>query len=111
MGNAFTYANDQNIGENQGVFDFFRTLKQKYVQFFLEHIRELGLRVQIEHISLDDLSPDKITWRQFSKIINELKDIKEHDAENEKRDNWHPATVGFVMRPGPRDAFRRTPTR
>ena len=109
MGNAFTYANDQHVGENPRGFDFFLALKQKYVQFFLEHIRELGLRVQIEHISLDDLSPDKITWRQFSKIINELKDIKEHDAENEKRDNWHPATVGFVMRPGLEMPFEELP--
>ena len=69
----------------------------------------MGLRVQIEHVSLDDLSPDKITWRQFSKIINELKDIKEHDAEHEKEDNWHPATLGFVMRPGLEMPFEELP--
>ena len=89
--------------------DYFRVLKQKYVQFFLEHIRTLGLKIQIEHFSVEDLSPDKITWRQYSKILGELKDVMEHDAEQEKREIWHPATLGFVMRPGLEMPFEDLP--
>ena len=100
MGNSFTFTRHTDIEDKTKGLDFFRALKQRYVDFFMDRIRDLGMKVQIENFSLDDIENDKISWRQYSKILGDIKDNLEHDLEHDRREIWHPATIGFVMREG-----------
>jgi hypothetical protein len=105
MGNSFTFSKHTEVEDKLKGVDFFRHLRQRYVDYFMERIRELGLKIQIEELNLEDLESDKITWRQYSKILGDIKDKIEHDEEHEKRDIWHPATLGYVMREGLEQPF------
>lgn len=100
MGNSFTFTRHTDIEDKTKGLEFFRAMKQRYVDYFMDRIRDLGLKVQIENFSMDDLEGDRITWRQYSKILGDMKDSMEHDFEHDRREIWHPATLGFVMREG-----------
>ena len=75
--------------------DFFKRLQLKWVQVFFSKVRATG--VSAFHL---DGEAQRFSWRDFFRIFTEIKDEMEHGEDMHHRSIWHPATMGFIMRPG-----------
>jgi len=97
MGNALIFKDYQDPpGPGKGM-EFFRGLKMKTVELFFNLIRDSGTNLNLK---LTDNKISILSWRDYSRIFQQVRDVLERDQEEHKRTIWHPATKGFVMRPG-----------
>ena len=97
MGNALIYQDYEDPpGPGKGL-DFFQSLNMKTVELFFRLIRDSGTDMELK---LVENQVSVLTWRNYSRIFSQVREVLEADAEDLKRLIWHPATNGYVMRPG-----------
>lgn len=106
MGNALIFKDYADPpGPGKGM-EFFRGLKMKTVELFFKLIRESGTDLNLK---LVENKISILSWRDYSRIFQQVREVLERDLEEHKRTIWHPATRGFVMRPGALPPLRDPP--
>jgi len=96
MGNSLSFREWEDREGPQGV-DFFKSLKLRWVLRFFHKVKESG---QHECFDLERSGLQRLSWRRYFHIFSEIKEEVEHHEVEQTRATWHPATIGYVMRPG-----------
>ena len=97
MGNALIYQDYEDPpGPGKGM-EFFKGLKMKTVELFFKQMRECETDLKLDVV---ERKVSFLTWRNYSRIVAEVREVIETDADHYKRTIWNPATMGYVMRNG-----------
>lgn len=103
MGNALIFKEWHDQKGPKGVA-FFKILQLKWVLLFFDKLKAHGLE-----FNLESTAPSRLSWRLYFEIFTEIKDRMEHDEDAHNRSIWHPATVGYIMKPGALPEFEDVP--
>jgi hypothetical protein len=71
---------------------FFTSVRTKWLEYFIAKLNENSLSdLRITNTS------ETLSWRDYFRYFNEIKQLSEKDTEIKKRLSWHPATIGYLM--------------
>jgi hypothetical protein len=86
-----SYEDCTGPGPNRDL-SFFTTVRTKWLEYFIAKLNENSLSdLRITNTS------ETLSWRDYFRYFNEIKQLSERDAEIKKRLSWHPATLGYLM--------------
>ena len=99
MGNALIFAEYDDPGGPGKDVDYFRGLKLKWVERFLELIEDSNYGPP-DLRKTKEADAERLSWRNYSRIFGIIKDQMENEKEQHKRTIWHPSSSGYIMRSG-----------
>jgi hypothetical protein len=92
MGNKLAVVDVRDSLGPEKKTEFFKKVRVKWIESFMNQHKANSLSdFTIEH------DFDRLKWVDYYRLISVVKSYAEADVEKEKRNAWHPATMGFMM--------------
>jgi hypothetical protein len=98
MGNrlAVTAPVKEPKGPSPKCVEFFKRVRIKWLDFFLEELKTRTGRKASEEFDLSDKA-EVLSWKDYFLIFSQVQDKVDAEMMHEVRSTWHSATLGFTM--------------